>query len=326
MRDADELHEALTGLFMWDVNGALGQPAPAGVEALFAQLAKDKRAGTLRIAERTWWVAAERLESIRRVYPAAFVEPDLTVPASSRNPPETLEGCAAEILRGWFECRGPVTAGALAQGLAMAREVIDQALAQLEAEGQILRGRFTTSDPAAEIEWCHRRLLARIHRLTLGRLRREIEPVSTAEFFAFLHRWQHLMPGGQLHGLDGTLQIVKQLQGCEFPAAAWESEVLPRRVANYKPEYLDQLCLAGEISWGRISPHPAFERDEADRNGLPCTANARGPALDFSARRRCVDSGRGAGVADGVAQRTGARDSVAPRRAWRVVLCRPAAR
>jgi ATP-dependent Lhr-like helicase len=267
MRDADELHEALAGLFVWDVNGALGNTGPAGVEALFAQLVKDRRASTLRIAGGAYWVAAERLGCIRRVYSLGTVEPDLAAPASSRPEPEALEACAAEILRGWFECCGPVTARALADGLAIAREVVDQALAQLEAEGQILRGRFTTNDPAAEIEWCHRRLLARIHRLTLGRLRREIEPVSTAEFFAFLHRWQHLAPGGQLHGLDGTLQIVKQLQGCEFPAAAWESEVLPRRIGNYKPEYLDQLCLAGEISWGRISRHPAFERDEAGRNG-----------------------------------------------------------
>jgi ATP-dependent Lhr-like helicase len=149
----------------------------------------------------------------------------------------------------------------LARDLAMPGELVDQALAQLEAEGQILRGHFTAG---AELEWCHRRLLARIHRLTIGRLRREIEPVTTAEFFAFLHRWQHLSPGGQLHGVDGTLEIVRQLQGCEFAAAAWESEVLPRRVARYQPEYLDQLCLSGEVTWGRLSPHPAFERERTE--------------------------------------------------------------
>jgi ATP-dependent Lhr-like helicase len=106
--------------------------------------------------------------------------------------------------------------------------------------------------------------LARIHRLTIGRLRREIEPVTTAEFYAFLNRWQHLAPGSQLHGVDGTLQIIRQLQGSEFGAAAWESEVLPQRVARYQPEYLDQLCLAGEVTWGRLSPHPAFDREEPE--------------------------------------------------------------
>ena len=106
----------------------------------------------------------------------------------------------------------------------MPRDLVDQALAQLEAEGQILRGQFHGNAAGAELEWCHRRLLARIHRLTIGRLRREIEPVTTAEFCAFLNRWQHLAPGTQLHGVDGTLQIIRQLQGCEFPAAAWETE------------------------------------------------------------------------------------------------------
>jgi len=136
--------------------------------------------------------------------------------------------------------------------------LVEQALAQLEAEGQILRGRFT--GPPGDVEWCHRRVLARIHRLTMGRLRREIEPVTTAGFSAFLSRWQHLDPGTQLHGVDGTLQVIRQLQGCEFPASSWEGEILPGRVARYRPEYLDDLCLAGEVTWGRISPHPAFER------------------------------------------------------------------
>ncbi len=124
-----------------------------------------------------------------------------------------------------------------------------------------MRGRFTPGVPADEPEWCHRRLLARIHRLTIGRLRREIEPVTTADFVRFLHRWQHLAPGAQLHGADGVLHVIKQLQGYEISAAAWESDILPRRVAHYSPEFLDQLCLSGEVMWGRLSPHPAFDSD-----------------------------------------------------------------
>jgi ATP-dependent Lhr-like helicase len=258
MRDADELHEALLGLGVMPV-------AEGELALLFDELAARRRAGVMLAEGREFWIAAERLNLVRAAYPNAAFDPALVAPASTRSVPETPERCAAEILRGWFECTCPLRASELSRDLAMERILVDQGLAQLEAEGQILRGRFTTRDPNAEIEWCHRRLLARIHRLTIGRLRREIEPVTTAEFFAFLHRWQHLSPGSQLHGVDGTLQIIKQLQGCEFPAAAWESEVLPRRIANYDPDYLDQLCLAGEVSWGRLSPHPAFDRDEDDR-------------------------------------------------------------
>jgi ATP-dependent Lhr-like helicase len=254
MRDPDELHEALCCL-------SLLASIRTENELHLTALVQAGRATTLTIDSREFRVAAERLNLVLRAYPGARMDPPISAPAMSRPIPETAEGCAAEILRGWFECSGPLRASELSRDLAMPRELVDQALAQLEAEGQILRGRFAGGE---EIEWCHRRLLARIHRLTIGRLRREIEPVTTAEFYAFLNRWQHLAPGHQLHGLDGTLQIVKQLQGSEFAAAAWETEVLPGRVAQYKPEYLDQLCLAGEVSWGRLSPHPAFERDSEE--------------------------------------------------------------
>jgi ATP-dependent Lhr-like helicase len=138
-------------------------------------------------------------------------------------------------------------------------------LLRLEAEGQILRGRFTGAAAAqgSEIEWCNRRVLARIHRLTLGRLRREIEPVNTRDFMRFLYHWQHLKQGAQLHGPDGALHIIKQLQGYEISAAAWEVDVLRRRVGKYTPDLLDQLCISGEVVWGRLSPHPAF--DDRDR-------------------------------------------------------------
>ena len=272
MRDADELHEALLGLGVLPVER---EPGPE----LFEALRDAGRATTLRVEDRRVHVAAERLDLARPVYPGAVLDPEISSPASGRAAPESGEECAAAILRGWFECSGPLRASSLARDLAMPPALVDQALARLEAEGQILRGHFTPgaapgevscgggTGGAGELEWCHRRLLARIHRLTIGRLRREIEPVSTAGFFAFLNRWQHLRAGSQLHGIDGTLQIVRQLQGCEFPGAAWEAEVLPRRVARYRPEYLDQLCLAGEVTWGRLSPHPAFQRIEEEGRG-----------------------------------------------------------
>ena len=260
LRDAEELHEALCGFSL--------MPAATDHLSDFAALVAARRATTFTVGARDFWVPAERLDLVRRVYPQATVDPPIAAPlptSPSRPVPESPEAGAAEILRGWFECSGPLRATELAASLAMPRDLVDQALAQLEAEGQILRGQFTAR--TGEVEWCHRRLLARIHRLTIGRLRREIEPVTTAEFDAFLRRWQHLDPGTQLHGVDGTLQIVRQMQGCEFAASAWEAEILPARVARYNPEYLDDLCLAGEVTWGRLSPHPAFDREpEENKN------------------------------------------------------------
>jgi ATP-dependent Lhr-like helicase len=252
MRDADELHEALCDFCLL--------PPVVDREIPFAELVAAGRAATLTIDGRDFWAAAERADLLRLVYPTATLRPPLISPQGAREIPQSPEACAAEILRGWFECTGPQRAAGLARLLALPREMVDQALAQLEAEGQILRGQFTAVR-GEEPEWCHRRLLARIHRLTIGRLRREIEPVTTAEFETFLDRWQHLAPGTQLHGVDGTLQVIQQMQCAEFAAAAWETDVLPRRIARYRPEYLDQLCLAGEVSWGRLSPHPAFEHE-----------------------------------------------------------------
>lgn len=229
VRDADELHEALLTL-------VLLPPAPEW-EGWFAGLAAANRAARLATsAGREFWVAAERLDLARAVHPDAALAPPIAAVRPPRGLPGAVEQCAAEILRGWFESSGPATTAAIAERLDLSRETVDIALAQLEAEGQILRGNFTGA--AGEPEWCHRRLLARIHRLTIGRLRREIEPVATADFMRFLARWQHVAPGAQLHGPDGALQVIRQLQGYEIPAASWETDILPRRVARYIPEYL----------------------------------------------------------------------------------------
>jgi ATP-dependent helicase Lhr and Lhr-like helicase len=256
VRDPDELHEALLTL--------ITVPPIPEWEPFFAALVDAGRAAILAPAEAraTFWIAAERSTIARAVHPGAMLTNPIHF-AGVR--PESQEGCAAEILRGWFESGGPYRASELAARLAMARDLVDAALAQLEAEGQILRGRFTPGASPDEPEWCHRRLLARIHRLTIGRLRREIEPVTTADFVRFLHRWQHVAPGAQLHGADGVLHVIRQLQGYEISAAAWEAEILPSRVAHYSPEFLDQLCLSGEVMWGRLSPHPAFDNGDDGR-------------------------------------------------------------
>ncbi len=217
-RDADELHDALLTLIRC--------PAVDAWQPWFDELKAAGRAFELWSGPLTCdWVATEHKDSIR----------------------DTLA-----IARGWMECLGPVTASQLAGRLALPVSDIHIALATLEAEGQVFSGRYRVPS-GDELEWCNRRILARIHRLTIGRLRREIEPVTAAQFHQFLARWQHISAGTQLHGADGTLQIVRQLQGFEIPASAWEPDVLRRRVAEYSPEDLDELCLSGEVVWARLS-------------------------------------------------------------------------
>jgi ATP-dependent Lhr-like helicase len=231
VRDADELHDALLSL--------ITLPPVDEWREFFIELSATGRASVIERAGKSFWVATERLHLMNEVLP---------------------------VVRGWMESLGPVTAASLAGTLAFPLDEIEAALLKLEAEGQVMRGRYHSETlPEGQTEWCNRRILARIHRLTLGQLRKEIEPVTAAQFQSFLFQWQHLMLGSRLHGADGTLQIVKQLQGYEISAAAWESEVLSRRVARYDPEFLDRLCLSGEVMWARLSPHPAFEALEPRR-------------------------------------------------------------
>jgi len=162
------------------------------------------------------------------------------------------ERSGAELLdavRGWVGITGPITAPELARKLGVASVEVE--LAALENDGLVLRGRYRQG--AAETEWCERTLLSRIHGLTLGRLRREIEPATTQDFFRFLFRWQHVHPGTQLHGAQGLSEIVGQLQGFQSAAASWESDVLAARLARYDRTLLDQLCFSGEIAWGRLA-------------------------------------------------------------------------
>jgi ATP-dependent Lhr-like helicase len=153
-------------------------------------------------------------------------------------------------------------------GLAVAD--VEKTFLRLEAAGSVLRGQFTDS-ANGETEWCDRRLLARIHRLTLGTLRKQIQPVTAAQFMRWLLRWQHLTPESRLLGERGTLEALQQLQGFEAPANAWEQQILARRIANYDPNVLDRLCLTGAVGWGRLSPHPSTvgEPNGAIRRVIP---------------------------------------------------------
>ncbi len=170
-----------------------------------------------------------------------------------------------DAVRGWVGIVGPVTAAELASRLGAAS--VEAELAMLENDGLVLRGRYRAG--ATETEWCDRTLLARIHSLTLGRLRREIEPASTQDFLRFLFRWQHVQPGSQLHGGQGLSEVLAQLQGFQSAAAAWESDLLPARVARYDRALLDQLCLSGEIAWGRLACATAEVSEDPRRRAPP---------------------------------------------------------
>jgi ATP-dependent Lhr-like helicase len=254
-RDADELHDLLLEL------GAL--PAALGEERgwgeLFTRLVESRRAARLELEAGGHWVAAERRSLAAAIWPpptARFV-PDVVEPPARRPPAwSEREGALAEVVRAHLTIAGPTTAERLAARLAVPASDVEAALAAVGLEGAVLRGKWSP-DLGDATHWCDRRLLARINRRMLDGLRREIEPVSTADLLRFLLSWQHLRPGQQLHGRGGAMQVVAQLQGFEAAAGAWEREILPARVAAYDSAWLDALCLSGEVAWGRLASREA---------------------------------------------------------------------
>jgi ATP-dependent Lhr-like helicase len=222
------------------------------------------------------YVAAERMGIVRAALPSARLEPDAqAILAGEADGSLTVEEGIRRIVQGWMEVVGPITVPALADRLGISARAIEAAMLALESGGIVLRGRFTPGRTADVVEWCDRRLLARIHRLTIGRLRREIEPVPAADFLRFLFRWQNVHPGSQLHGREGIVEVIGKLQGLELPAPAWERDILPARVARYNGSDLEQLCLSGVVAWGRLGLRGGTPEDgESPRRPLAPTRSA----------------------------------------------------
>jgi ATP-dependent Lhr-like helicase len=277
VRDGDELHDVLQTLIAFPLphnsnpnslelnvaGGALElqQRAANSVEEsaeYFSQLSEARRAARATVGEQGYWVATEKAATFSAAFPEARFDsalPKIETSVTSRE--DALFACVT----GWMGQLGPVSAATLSDFLGLAVNDVDKIFLRLEASGAILRGHFTDGS-SQETEWCERRLLARIHRMTLGTLRSQIQPATAAQFMRWLLRWQHVAPSSEVLGERGILEVLQQLQGYEAPANAWERQILSRRIADYDPQALDRLCLTGAAGWGRLSPHPATYEDQ----------------------------------------------------------------
>jgi ATP-dependent helicase Lhr and Lhr-like helicase len=304
--NADELHDAMSWLTFLTDTEVQRQP---GWPELIDTLAKQRRVTRLAAGDAPasagdvatsagnapisihpiLWVTAERLPLLRAVFPQATVRPAVEVPATYEKE-WAREDALVEIVRGRLEGVGPTTSAAIAASLALPVSSIEAALAVLQAEGFAMRGQFTPG-AVAEGEWCERRLLARIHRYTVKRLRAEIEPVEARDFLRFLFEWQRMTPEGRMEGPDAVGAILGQLEGFEAPASAWETEVLPTRISEYEPAWLDEQCLAGRYIWTRLARRKSdSERTAAPVRGTPIVLLARRNTRVWSSLTGAVDS------------------------------------
>ncbi|WP_028839437.1 DEAD/DEAH box helicase [Thermomonas fusca] len=242
---SDEMHDALMALGVVTA----GEAEASGWLPLLERLAGEARATVLDAGAAGLWTATERLPQLRALHPDAAIAPDVAVPASYAAD-WSREDALRELVRSRLSASGVTTAQALAAILAVPADEVDFALMALEQEGYAMRGRFRPD--AACDEWCERLLLARIHRNTVARLRREIEPVDVRDYVRFLCDWQRLSPATRVQGPDALAGVLAQLEGFEAAAGAWESELLLARVKDYSIAWLDDLCGAGRIAWARL--------------------------------------------------------------------------
>jgi ATP-dependent Lhr-like helicase len=273
-RDAEELHDALQSLVVL-------RPDPR-FEPWWAALARDGRAALAHTPEGPLWLAAERRPFVLALFPMAPLVPALRLPEALAAAPTDPDDAATTALRGHLELLGPTTQAELAAATGLAPNLVELALARLEAEGFCLRGHFDESLTGEQL--CARRLLARIHAYTQERLRREIEPVSAQDFLRFLLRWQHVAPGTRREGRRGLLAVVEQLQGFEAAAGGWEGALLSARVEGYRPEWLDELCLSGDVVWGRLGVRTSAVVDSDQEAGRGGAVPSRATPLALAVR------------------------------------------
>ena len=273
VRHADELHDVLLSL-------VAARPRPAWVEHFHA-LASAGRSAEVHAGGEVLWAASERRAEIEALFPAARFAPDRPLPPGLTGTVDA-DDAAAALVRGHLEVSGPVTVEDLAAAAGLAQSTLTIALETLRSRGFAVSGRF---EPERGEQWCARRLLARIHGYTRERRRAEVRPISQEEWQEFLQGWRHAAPGTQRQGRAGLAEVIEQLQGFELPAGEWE-RIFAERVESYRPEWLDELCLSGEVAWGRLSVlEPAVEGEEAEEPRVSGKTPSRRTPVTFMLRQ-----------------------------------------
>ena len=214
----------------------------ADVVAWLTSLADARRLVAVRMSGEERWAA---IEDVGRLRDGLGVPVPPGVPAAFT---ESVDDPLADLVSRYARTHGPFTVADVSDRLGLGAAVVRQTLHRLGAQGRVLEGEFRPAGAGAE--WCDAEVLRLLRRRSLAKLRREVEPVEPAALGRFLLAWQHIgHPRRGPRGVDGLLTVVDQLAGYAAPASAWESLILPSRVADYEPALLDELTASGEVTW-----------------------------------------------------------------------------
>ena len=279
----DALHDVLRRVGDLTAAEASDRVLPGlDAHAMLADLERERRALRLRVAGEERFVAADDAalyrDALGAVPPGGLPEAFLA----------DVERPLVKLLRRYAATHGPFPTD---QARARYRVDPSSALAELEREGQLVRGELRPG--GTEREWCDAEVLRRLRRASLAVLRKEIEPADQRALARFTPSWQgvdrHPASGA---GIDRLREVLVPLQGLALPAELWEREVLPRRCGAYSPSWMDQLCASGELVWlgagalGRNSGRMAlYFREDVDLVGPP-PARSEHPAEPAHVRVR----------------------------------------
>ena len=237
-RSPDELHDVLR-----KVGDLAEQEADLRCEgdgrAWLAELERERRAVRVVVAGEARLIAAEDAARYRDALgcnlplglPQAFTEPV----------PFPLESLVARYAR----THSPFVGDEVARRLGVPAERIAGALAGLETDDRVVRGEFRPHGTSRE--WCDVDVLRQLRRRSLAMLRREVEPVEPDAYARFVQAWNGIP--GERRGLEALIEALGQLQGASLVASTLETEVLPARLASYRPVDLDELCTSGDVVW-----------------------------------------------------------------------------
>ncbi|MGB1627223.1 MAG: Lhr family helicase, partial [Miltoncostaeaceae bacterium] len=316
-RGPDGVHDLLRRLGdLAETEIAARMADPGALAEVLDQLERERRAARARVAGEDRLIAAE---DAGRYRDGLGVMPPAGLPDAFLEPvPRALEGLLARYAR----THGPFRAADAARRLGASPGLVEQTLGLMEAEGGLVRGQMRPGGSGEE--WCDPEVLRRLRRMSVARLRREVEPTDPEVLARFLPRWQRIDHPDSPPGPDALRDTISGLQGIALPAAQWEGEAFPRRLGSYSPAWLDQLAAAGEIAWvgagslgsgggGRVA---IYLREDAGVFGPP-TADAA-PEGEAAERMRQA-LGTGAQFLDDLIDISGAPHDEAVAALWQLV-------
>ncbi len=246
-RDADEVTDLLRVLGPLTV-AELAERADPGLAddlpGVLDRLAEDRRVIAVAVGGEGRWAAAEDAGRLRDALGCAI---PVGLPGVFTDP---VDAPLEDLIVRYGRTHGPFldrdVAGRLGVDGGRVRPVLDA----LVADGRLVRGEFRPG--GAEREWCDPEVLRQLRRRSLAALRAEVEPVDGAALGRFLPAWQGV--GLPRRGIDGLVEVLGVLAGASVPASVLESDVLPSRLADYRPSDLDALCTSGDLVWLGASP------------------------------------------------------------------------